>query len=364
MGGNQSQPTRQCPKYPPPTAAQLFTKLINEAKEAADKQSRDELQAAIDNPSLTPYERINSLNNSMYSIKVLITKAFKDATGIDIMTICGKKLDDILAKTQAITESSTKVINSQLSDIDKTNILIVSLRKELADQQSIINSLNKFVIEATENYKNTIRQVNKSNSDKIIALRLMLSTRLETLTEEHIRELARRQKILDDLIAKLEEIGIVFASLTKSYTRRIELLNEKYQNDITNIHVSDYKNLYGVVESENIGFQKTKDEIINKYSVYDVESKEMTKITSRMQFLNKILLALYMVASIYVIYIIVSSDDALNVHGIFGAIIKILLSIFLIAYPFIMPYMEWVMYNAILFIDAYLYNKVFVESNL
>jgi hypothetical protein len=356
--------SRYAPKKSPPTSAELFVKLLDESKVKADEQSNKELQTSIDDPNLSPYEKINALNNSMYGIKNLITQSFKDTTGVDIMTVCEKQIDDIIAKTQYITESSNKVINSQLGEIDKINILIASLRRELTDQQSIIKSIKTFVDEATANYKNIINQVNKSNSDKIIALKLMLTTRLDILTEEHIRELERRQKILDNLIAKLNDIGIVFASLTKSYTRRIELLNEKYQTDIANIHVSDYKNLYGVVESENIGFQKTKDEIINKYSVYDVESAEMTKITSRMQLLNKILLVLYMMASIYVIYIIVTSDEALNVHGMFGAIIKILLSIFLIIYPFIMPYIEWVVYNAILFIDAYLYNKVFVESNI
>lgn len=360
MGNSKSKSSNE---DAPLTTSQQFEKTILTAKTNTDNASNTNLDAIIGNKDMSDYDKVTSLNTSTYAIKNMVSDSFLNLTGVDILTTCKNELNAVTLATNEITESSNRIINSKVKEIESVQIRHSNLKQELANQLSMLDSLDIFVDNAKKNYAVSIQRINTDGSAQKSAMKVIFENQVSNILSANQRLIDERRIIILDLQGKLSGMIKSFTVFSTSYSRRISLLNEKYQADIAAIHISDYKNLYGIVESENIGFQKTKDAIINKYAVYDVQSKSMTATISTLRYLNKILICFYIIAVIYVIYYLVMTNDIIAISGMFGIFLRIFISACLVVYPFVMPYIEWIVLNSLLFIQSYIYNEVFIESD-
>lgn len=349
----------------PPDPDEQFKNIILNAKNSSDKSSNDAIASLVsDDNKISDYDKITALNESLYPIRDAVINSFKDLTGVDVITTCKKELDEVQGEINKLIESSKITANSQVNEINNSNIRLSNLTTELNVQSNNLNSLSTFVSDANNNYTNIINKITTNGTEQQNALKVIALEHYNTVLSEYQLRLANRQDAISKLKLKLNNTVIRLSAYSESYTRRISLLNEKYQSDIATIHISDYKNLYGIVENENIGFQRTKDAIINKYTIYDVETAAIRVSTSNIKTFNKVLYIMYAILVIYVIYFIATSNKVINIDGFTGLFIKGFVSGLFVAYPFVMPYFEIFVYNCMLFIQAWMYNTIYVGSNV
>jgi hypothetical protein len=293
----------KCPD-PTPDAVSQFRAVLASAKTSSDAAVTAAVDKITKDKTLTPYEKVQQVNQLIYPISDIVRDTYKNVLGTDVIGACRAGLDAAAARFS--DASGAIAANAADTDVASAAALkkVGEVSQIITDQNARIAAFKKYLADVRAGYMSQLQQIEMDSEVQREAIIAAYTDKLDRVQAIYARNIADAAAAMVSLQTYADNIAAAIRSNMSAYGDQLQLRNEQQQSAMSLQHAREIREKLVAVRGENAAIGRTWHGVEGAFRTADAKSAKSRVWMTRLRFANRVLVAVYAVVFCIFVYFV------------------------------------------------------------